>query len=138
MFFQKSKIHLKISSNGDIQTQELIGSVQKSGNLIRILYDEIYEGQKVTTSISILPSNSLRILKSGAYSYSFNLKENTTSNFELNYNSYKVPYLCKTKSLSVNIEPLSIFIKANYQINCFNEITNTIFEIKCILEGELC
>ncbi len=138
MFSKKSKINLKTSTGGAIEEVLLDGTVQKSGNLIRILYSENYEGQNISTTISILPNNSLRILKQGAYSYSFTLKENFTSNFNLNYGGYTVPYSCQTISLTISCEPLSIRIKADYLVNCAGEITNTTFEINCILEGELC
>ncbi len=118
------KILIKIISNGSCQNQNFQAILNESNNLTRISYDEIYEGEEVKTAFSILSDDSLRISKSGAYSYVLHLKEGETSSLNLNYGGYTVDYMCETKRVKISRLNDKIEIYAHYLLISGNEKTS--------------
>ena len=119
------KISIKIISNGSCQNQNFQGILQQSNNLTRISYKEVYEGEGVQTTFSLLSDNSLRIVKKGAYSYSLQLKEGERTYFKLNYGAFAVDYICNTKCLKFNFLEDSIEIYAHYLLISGQEKSST-------------
>ncbi len=121
----QTEIFIKIISNSSCHNQNFQGLLQKSNNLTRISYDDLYEGEKVQTAFSLLTDNSLRIVKKGAYSYTLNLKENEKTSFNLNYGGFLVDYICDTKRVKFTILKNKIEVYAHYLLISGGEKSST-------------
>ena len=133
---QLAKLSIKIISNGSCQNQSFQAKVNKSNNLIRISYDEVYENQDISTSFQVLSDNSLRITKKGAYSYNMHLVENQTTNFSLNYGGYGVDYKINTVKVKTQVYLDKIEIYAHYKLISKDQSTSTKIYLTAFL-GEL-
>ena len=119
------KISIKIISNGSCQNQNFQGILQQSNNLIRISYNEVYEGEGVQTAFSLLSDNSLRIAKKGAYSYTLDLKKGEKTPFKLNYGAYSVDYVCDTKDVKFNVLEDKVELYTHYLLISGKEKAST-------------
>ncbi len=128
------KIQIKIVSNGSCQVQNFQGILNKSNNLLRISYEEEYEGEKVFVAFSLLSNNALRLVKKGAYSYTLELKEGESSEFLLNYGGFGVSYGCKCKSVKSEVLDDKISVYAHYQLISLNEKTSNKIYLTCVKE----
>lgn len=132
------KISLKTSTLGATKIENYSGVISKTSNLTYITYNELYEGNPIKTTFSILTDNSIKVSKSGDYSYSFLLKENVETDFLLNYQSFSVSYKVKTSKIIIKESQNSIKIIVKYQMISGSEVTKNIIELQVALGESLC
>ena len=132
------KISLKTSTLGAAKIENYCGVISKTSNLTYITYNELYEGNPIKTTFSILTDNSIKVSKSGDYSYSFLLKENAETDFLLKYQSFSVSYKVKTSKIIIKESQNSIKIIVKYQMISGSEVTKNTIELQVALGESLC